>query len=397
MKTSVTERIPYEWFEVDAIEGWLDEHVRQGLRLVSVSPLRRALFVPSTGSLTRYRIHVKVEKDGSRDEEYREEFRELGWEFVAELHDQADIYQAIRPDAVEINTDEDVLRSVVDKEVKKNQRMALLWPLVIALWAWNLLDDIIRYPYAGIYDFLLSENALLFLLCALMLSVWVVHAVADVKKLRSVRRRYLLDRDYHSPTVIKRRRFPHRYAIIISVAVLVMCFVLYIWQDNAPDIRMEEFSGPTVTALFPGHEPSSYIPHSNKMRDEYAWKDTIPPLFSVHVRQYGTEQLSADAFDTRPVWTYNANIDTVPIESWAAKYAAEQAADRELSPIAFSGWENAWFAEETYQDNDGRDITCQQLLLQNSKTVWWLGYWEYTKDAEYDLLSAAVAYCQANR
>ena len=87
MKNRVTERIPYDWFEIDAIEGWLDEHVRQGLRLVNITPLKRAEFEPATGSLTRYRIHVKEEKDGSRDEEYHETFRELGWEFVAELND----------------------------------------------------------------------------------------------------------------------------------------------------------------------------------------------------------------------------------------------------------------------------------------------------------------------
>lgn len=397
MKDSVTKRIPYEWFEIDAIEGWLDEQVREGLRLVRITPLKRAEFEPVAGPLTRYRIHLKVEKDGSRDEEYHETFRELGWEFVAELSDQADIYQAIRPDAVEINTDEEALRSVVDKEVKKRQRAAFLWPLVIALWAWNLLDDIIQQPHAGIYDFLLSENALLFPLCALLLSVWVVRAVADVKNLRNVRRRYLLDRDYHSPTVIKRRLFPHRYTISISVAVLAACLILYVWQDNAPDIRVEEFPGPTVTSLFPGHEPSSLIPHSNNMRYEYAWKDTIPPLCSVFVRQYGNEQLSADAFDTRPVWIYNANIETVRIESWAAKYAAEQAADRELSPIVFSGWENAWFGQTNYENYDGRPIFCQELILQDGKDVWWFGYWSYDEASEYDLLAAVEAYSRSNR
>ena len=43
MSNSVTERIPYDWFEIDAIEGWLDEHVQQGLRLVSISGFGRAL------------------------------------------------------------------------------------------------------------------------------------------------------------------------------------------------------------------------------------------------------------------------------------------------------------------------------------------------------------------
>ena len=117
MKNSVTERIPYQWYEIDAIEGWLDEHVRQGLRLVNITPLKRAEFEPATGSLTRYRIHVKEEKDGSRDEEYHETFRELGWEFVAELNDQADIYQAIRPDALGVSAG--CRRAAAAKEAKQ--------------------------------------------------------------------------------------------------------------------------------------------------------------------------------------------------------------------------------------------------------------------------------------
>ena len=157
MSNSVTERIPYQWFEIDAIEGWLDEHVRQGLRLVNITPLKRAEFEPATGSLTRYRIHVKEEKDGSRDEEYHETFRELGWEFVAELNDQADIYQAIRPDAVEINTDEEVLRSVIDRVVRNRRILIAVYLPFILYWCYQQFTQFSGYLEQGVYSFLIHE------------------------------------------------------------------------------------------------------------------------------------------------------------------------------------------------------------------------------------------------
>ena len=35
--TTTVKRLPYDWYEIDAIEGWLDEQVREGLRLVTIN------------------------------------------------------------------------------------------------------------------------------------------------------------------------------------------------------------------------------------------------------------------------------------------------------------------------------------------------------------------------
>lgn len=110
--------LPFAWYEVDALEAWLDEQSRQGLKMVDFFGFdfgrRRAVFMETNELPTRYRIHIKP-KDGyyTRREEYKETMRELGWEYVGQLHYRADIYRAARPDAVEINTDENALRESI--------------------------------------------------------------------------------------------------------------------------------------------------------------------------------------------------------------------------------------------------------------------------------------------
>mgnify|MGYP001541022384 CR=1 FL=1 len=104
-KYNTIKELPFAWYEVDALEAWLDEQSRQGLKMVDFFGFdfgrRRAVFTETNELPTRYRIHIKP-KDGyyTRREEYKETMRELGWEYVGQLHYRADVYRATRPDAV---------------------------------------------------------------------------------------------------------------------------------------------------------------------------------------------------------------------------------------------------------------------------------------------------------
>ena len=72
--------LPFAWYEVDALEAWLDEQSRQGLKMVDFFGFdfgrRRAVFMETNELPTRYRIHIKP-KDGyyTRREEYKETMR----------------------------------------------------------------------------------------------------------------------------------------------------------------------------------------------------------------------------------------------------------------------------------------------------------------------------------
>lgn len=86
-KYNTIKELPFAWYEVDALEAWLDEQSRQGLKMVDFFGFdfgrRRAVFMETNELPTRYRIHIKP-KDGyyTRREEYKETMRELGWEYV---------------------------------------------------------------------------------------------------------------------------------------------------------------------------------------------------------------------------------------------------------------------------------------------------------------------------
>mgnify|MGYP001062362918 CR=1 FL=1 len=59
--------LPFAWYEVDALEAWLDEQSQQGLQLVGIRGFsfgyKRAVFAESGEFPTRYRVHIKP-KDG---------------------------------------------------------------------------------------------------------------------------------------------------------------------------------------------------------------------------------------------------------------------------------------------------------------------------------------------
>lgn len=112
---NTVKELPFAWYEVDALEEWLDEQSRQGLKLIGIRGLnKKGVFAENADAPTRYRIHIKP-RDGyyTRQEEYKETMRELGWEYVDRLHYRADVYRAVGPDAVEINTDETALRDSI--------------------------------------------------------------------------------------------------------------------------------------------------------------------------------------------------------------------------------------------------------------------------------------------
>lgn len=163
-KYNTIKELPFAWYEVDALEAWLDEQSRQGLKMVDFFGFdfgrRRAVFMETNELPTRYRIHIKP-KDGyyTRREEYKETMRELGWEYVGQLHYRADIYRAARPDAVEINTDENALR----ESIKAANRGELCAGIVLILLIPWLLRNELRYMkfYDGFYDMLLDGTALL--------------------------------------------------------------------------------------------------------------------------------------------------------------------------------------------------------------------------------------------
>ena len=51
--------LPYIWYEIDAVESWLDEQAQQGLRLTDIQG-KLCVFQPSDEPPARCRVHVKL-------------------------------------------------------------------------------------------------------------------------------------------------------------------------------------------------------------------------------------------------------------------------------------------------------------------------------------------------
>ena len=162
LQFATVKEMPFAWYEVDALEAWLDEQSQQGLKLVNIRGLgyKEVVFAETTEAPTRYRVHIKP-KDGyyTRREEYKETMRELGWEYVDRLNYRVDIYRATRPDAVEINTDENALRD----SIKAANRGELCAGIALILLIPNLFRNELRSMkfYDGFYGMLLDGTALL--------------------------------------------------------------------------------------------------------------------------------------------------------------------------------------------------------------------------------------------
>lgn len=198
-KYNTIKELPFAWYEVDALEAWLDEQSRQGLKMVDFFGFdfgrRRAVFTETNELPTRYRIHIKP-KDGyyTRREEYKETMRELGWEYVGRINYRADVYRATRPDAVEINTDEDALRSLLRSNMWFDgiAAAALIALTVYSLWK----KFAVTKAYSGFYDLLLNDIFVEYLIPEVLLAlILVLLAAAFLVRLARQRRRCLLGRD----------------------------------------------------------------------------------------------------------------------------------------------------------------------------------------------------------
>ena len=147
--------IPYYFYQVDAIESWLDEQAQKGLFLLETRLGTAMSFRKETPRAVRYRIDVK-RSIGYTDEKARiAAYREMGWEYVCDLTPYLDIYRCDDPAAPELNTDEETLHQVLDRRLRSDIRRGYAGILFAVVWCgWNLYEAL-RID-GGLYSSLLS-------------------------------------------------------------------------------------------------------------------------------------------------------------------------------------------------------------------------------------------------
>ena len=132
--------MPYEPYEIDALESWLDEQARKGCFL-SQSHGKWLQFYRDAPRPLRCRIDVKP--DPGYHEDRVAAFRDMGWEYVCELSPQLDVYTCGDPSVPDLNTDENTLHSVLDGLLRKKQTANVVAALLLVPYVYFVLVAVI--------------------------------------------------------------------------------------------------------------------------------------------------------------------------------------------------------------------------------------------------------------
>ena len=239
--------MPYESYEIDALESWLDEQARKGCFL-SQSHGKWLQFYRDAPRPLRCRIDVKP--DPGYHEDRVAAFRDMGWEYVCELSPQLDVYTCGDPSVPDLNTDEDTLHSVLDGLLRKKQTANVVAALLLVPYVYFVLVlPVLRSHYTGLYDMLLGGY--LFLLPALLLVLvcWLAALIRGFLDARNARRRLMLHRTYHTEKRVKRRQLWAALSLLALAAALCCLFAASRSYSSSTDRYFDpaDYPGPTVT------------------------------------------------------------------------------------------------------------------------------------------------------
>ncbi|MBE6990661.1 MAG: DUF2812 domain-containing protein [Ruminococcaceae bacterium] len=336
--TALHKDLPYELFEIDANEDWLDEQARQGLRLTGIRGRRCWFEKPDAPAMTRYRIDVLGRR---RDDlERRAAYRELGWEYVDSIDSRLDVYRAARPDAVELNTDEDALRHALRRYRRQQYLLLVVDGIFVLLFLWILLSHSFRLLLSGNpYAWAVSLGYLVYVIISLGHELHI---------LLQVRRRRLTERGYHSPAAARRRGVLRWGLWLLMMAILLTRLIggyrapLAI-RDSIGDLPVDGIPLPTAAELFGPEAPQ----RTAIFRADF-------PLCTYYC---------SDRYDGRydPVADtcyYGAELRDVRWPFLAAGYARELRRGTGAQGVAVPGWEQAW-----YYETPGGDRGKSHLIL----------------------------------
>lgn len=361
---TIAKLLPYELWEIDAVEGWLDDMASQGLIFTHNSG---GQFYFREGEPQKLRHRLDLHKPSIDPDRRREEFLDFGWEHICYIDARTDIYRAVREDAVELNTDEEILRDMLEGSQRKLRRtMYICWGISAAL----LLFAIISLCRFGFFHIPLKKD----FLDLFKLLLWSVLIILGDSRLwrsyRELQQRSLLDRTYHAKTQETVRRKEQRLRTIVCLVLLVITAI--------PLFKGDYTVGEHTEIADTGHEEYSlqeFLPTEATDDEGYAmfYAHTLSKEYYFPQKTASGTQYYVNAYETKGAWL-------------ARCYAREQARLANAESIIVPGHEAAWFylgTPVTQRHYTNKPDTQNLLLLQDNLIV----EIEYTGSA--DLRSAA--------
>ena len=344
------EAVPYELYEIDAIEGWLDEHTRRGLRLKSCRG-RCCTFAPAGDgeAMTRYRLDVR--RRSGDDPGRREEFRELGWEYVDQLSGRVDVYRAARPDAVEINTDGEALQEVLRRTYLLQAAEGLFCLLAAAIVVFALARQLRRD--GGLFPALLGDNPAWLIGGVLLVIYALVMAAFCLVTVIRARRRDQTERSFHTPALARHRRALRLGFLVLLLTINGLRLILGLGSASPGTLEPLPAEGcplPAWEQICPGEGSVMVSRRERALCNRY-----------LTLRQEDTLRLH-DAPAEGPF--YRADVYECRWEFLARGLEREKLAGQEIRAVTVDGWDAGWLWQT---DSPGGPV--QHLLLRSGDRV----------------------------
>ena len=361
---TIARLLPYELWEIDAVEGWLDDMATQGLIFTHYSG-GYYYFREDEPQVLRHRLNLHAP---SIDHDRRhEEFGEFGWEHICYINRKTDIYRAAREDAVELNTDEDTLRAVMEKSQRRLRNTLIFGELLGAVTLLLLAVSACRF---GFFRPFLTKSLWDLLPIPLWLFLVIFGDIRLWRSFRDMEKRSLTERSYHTREREAERRKEQRTRTVVCLALLPLVAIPLFVDDydlrermEIADTGYERYSIQEILPQDVSLDDSIAICYPHTLSEEYSFYQVLP-------------------FDN----TYRVNVYEVRWEWLARAYAKEQARIADAEALDVAGHEGAWFycgtpiGKRHYLDTPDT----QNLILLNGDLVAEI---EYTGSA--DLKAAA--------
>lgn len=332
---AVRKYLPYEFFEVDAVEAWLDEQARKGLSLQKVTG-RFCRFERTAPHTARYRVNVPSEQDLQTLDERKAAYREMGWEYVTPLTDKIGIYRALSPDAVELNTDEDVLDETLHG-ILKNRLIGEI--ITEVLWFFVVVYNLVMILKNGFYTSILDGGIWMLFLMPLFIAAACLIPFFSIQPLIAIRKRKLLARDYHTSKICSQRR--HRFLVIFILIFALGFSTIMVGNDNSA-----VWDGTTNNDYQPLLTLEDFSPEEAKDAQQETFSCDFSLQSVITYRQDGPNKIvyKSDTESTHhPTFNYSVTNSNIRWNWLAVCYAWEHT--KNWTPVEISGYDRAWYSE----------------------------------------------------
>ncbi len=314
---------PYQAFEIDAVEGWLDDMAQRGYRLESRSG-GRFFFQETEPKNVRHRVDVR-RNSWDNTNERKVDYEEFGWEYVCALDSRLDIYRATRSDAVELNTDEETLREALEKSQQALKWTVIIGNILVLVLFLSLLWLVCR---EGFFHILLTRSFLRQIVVVLWFLIGSFQTFREVRAYRAIKRRPLLQRTVHTRELEQKRRRDIRLDYILRLAVIALLAVNLVAgyePRESIDLHTSDYARYSIQQVLPedaeNNDGEWAFVYDRHLCQEYSFG------------QYtlsGSRDYDVRIYETRWAWL-------------ARGYARESARRNHADPITVPDHEEAWF------------------------------------------------------